>query len=1255
MINLGAANALLFIVIDPPSINSHECILQWNVQGMSSSKEDILRLIEKYKPAVLSLQETYYGGDFTAKLPGYHGLAKQGHFSQRFFGGVALYIHQSCPFKPISIDSPFQLVAAQVHMPGYRRVTIASLYLPPRMNFNLTELRQTLDQLPSPVILLGDFNAHHPSWGNTTTNSRGRDIDSLLSLYPLVSLNTGTATHMSGSAIDISLVSPQIASDFQWFTSESVLSSDHFPILIFVHLANPLQETQHERWNYKKGKWDQYSRDPHWKSLEEASLPSDPAEALDVMYSALTTLGERWIPKYCQRRFYAKPWWNVDCRRAFNKREKLYRQYKQTGQQDHKLEWQQARREASNVFSQAKEASWKEYTNNLTVHSKSSDVWQMTRSIRGRPSPRISILSSGSTCSSKLEDIVETLADSFEAVSSEKNYDPEFINHKSRMEKLPIHCQSDNTEPYNGPFSLQELTNAISECRVTAPGKDRISNLMFKHMPENGREYLLKVFNLLWQENHFHPAWRSANVLPIPKPGKDHSDPVNYRPIALTSCVCKLFERMINNRLVEFLENKKQLSNIQCGFRKNRSAVDHLVRFDTFVRQAFAKGQKVGAVFFDLEKAYDTAWRHGILRDLSKAGIRGRLLSFVDQFLTDRHFHVQLSSAQSTERVQQTGIPQGSTLSVTLFAIKINSLAAEIPPELFSSLFVDDVLIACADDNLQSLQRRLQHGVDKIATWAKLNGFRFSAKKTEMMYFYSGTEPVYKPPVMLDQKALNQPPSIRFLGLHFDPKLTYREHIAKLRSKCLKDLNLLKSISAQSWGADQETMMRLYRSLIRSKLDYGCIVYGAASATYLSSLDTVANEAMRIASGAFRSSPIVSLNVLLNEPTLNRRRQDLTLRYFYKLKCHFLNPAYSSVHNDRLSQLFTSHNYNSPLIMRAKRALASYEMPQLYVIPYKTPSVFSWQLLHPQADKDFLFIPRKELSSSALKQYHGETADAFEDHVAIYTDGSKSPQGVGAAAVCGQRTFSLSLPPEASILTAELHAIKLALNFIADSVRTKFIIFTDSLSSVEVLSRGSLANHFTWRICEQIHLLLSSGKTVVVSWLPSHVGILGNERADQAAKLAARRPPEFALLPYRDLDRTIRRRTYDKWTLDWENENKDLQLIKPSPGPWEIPNGLTRRERVVMNRLRLSHTRITHRFLFDEDTLGQRPECQWCESALLTVKHLLISCPALAHSRHRFFTPTSNANLTMESILGEKADPSKVLAFLRHLEIFEEI
>ena len=128
---------------------------------------------------------------------------------------------------------------------------------------------------------------------------------------------------------------------------------------------------------------------------------------------------------------------------------------------------------------------------------------------------------------------------------------------------------------------------------------------------------------------------------------------------------------MVNARLVWLLESEHLISDFQSGFRRGRSTLDHLVSLESFVREAFIKKEHAVAVFFDLEKAYDTTWKQGIMKDLHAMGFRGRLPIFIKSFLANRHFRVRLNSTYSAFHQQEMGVPQGSILSVTLFNIKI--------------------------------------------------------------------------------------------------------------------------------------------------------------------------------------------------------------------------------------------------------------------------------------------------------------------------------------------------------------------------------------------------------------------------------------------------------------------------------------------------------------------------------------------------------------------------------------------------------
>ena len=164
------------------------------------------------------------------------------------------------------------------------------------------------------------------------------------------------------------------------------------------------------------------------------------------------------------------------------------------------------------------------------------------------------------------------------------------------------------------------------------------------------------------------------------------------------------------------------------------------------------------------------------------------------------------------------------------------------------------------------------------------------------------------PVLNLDNDPIQFVKEAKFLGLVWDTKLTFEPHIKYLKARCQKSLNILKVLSRTEWGADRTTLLKLYCSLVRSKLDYGWIVYGSAFKTALAELDLVHNQGLRLRLGAFCSSPVESLCVEAHEPPLEIRREKLDLQNTIKLKANSGNPAYDVVFNPKYQDLYRNKN-----------------------------------------------------------------------------------------------------------------------------------------------------------------------------------------------------------------------------------------------------------------------------------------------------------------------------------------------------------
>ena len=207
-------------------------------------------------------------------------------------------------------------------------------------------------------------------------------------------------------------------------------------------------------------------------------------------------------------------------------------------------------------------------------------------------------------------------------------------------------------------------------------------------------------------------------------------------------------------------------------------------------------------------------------------------------------------------------------------------------------MYVDDLHIGYRHCNLNTIQVEMQKLLTQIDQWTNYNGFKFSATKTKAIHFNAiqGVH-INRPQLYIGNNLNPYTESIKFLGLTWDSKLLWREHIAQLKAECNKTLGMLRTVTCLKWGDDQYCAMKIYRMYIRAKFDYGAPAYASASSTLLNSLNVIATEAIRIATGAFKSTPTESLYMLANEMKLQYRREYLSLRYCHKIKSLTDSPA----------------------------------------------------------------------------------------------------------------------------------------------------------------------------------------------------------------------------------------------------------------------------------------------------------------------------------------------------------------------------
>ena len=691
-----------------------------------------------------------------------------------------------------------------------------------------------------------------------------------------------------------------------------------------------------------------------------------------------------------------------------------------------------------------------------------------------------------------------------------------------------------------------------------------------------------------------------------------------------------------------YLEKNHCLSNSQSGFRKGRSTTDCLVKLTSDLQEAVIQNKHTIVVFFDIMKAYDTAWKHGILMKLHQFGLEGNLPIFIQNFLMNRKIQVRVRSATSSTMAINEGVPQGSVLSCTLFAIAIDHVIRALPPSVKATLYVDDLTIY-ASGSKSMAERQIQTAINKLTAWCNKSGFQFSASKTVCMHVCRQRDGMIwcqnpSPELKLGKEVIPTKSAHTYLGVIIDQRLKWDKHVEYIKNDCKRRMTLFKHISHADWGADTKTLLKIYQAFILPKIEYGVEAYGSACATTLSKLDPIQNQCLRTATGAFRTSPINSLEVIAGFKSLKESRDEKFAKYIVRALASPTNIVKDILQEkvlpilDEPNQEMTILRKNS-FLQRSKEAILRININQDAIWIEEPQENPPWGATNLQTCENPLQGPKGKTHETILKNMFSQHIRTHISSRHFYTDGSKTKDGTAFAAVepASNTCKARKMAEPVSVFTAELTAIHYCIVATKSTTDEAIVIFSDSKSSIQAISSPQNKHPLITAIRSDIY---ASKNQYCLCWVPSHVGVSGNEAADKLARDHTKDNNTMAnLLIQSDVKNHIKQMAKVEWKQRWSDTTQQNKLRQITDGLTPLPNTScsNRRWERVLTRLRLGHTRLTHGPLL---TNGALPTCGECgDEERLSVKHILTECEAYRHARLRCF---QSSNLTLKSILVER-------------------
>ncbi|KAM7294402.1 uncharacterized protein ISCGN_023908 [Ixodes scapularis] len=1166
---------------------SKGCIVwQWNCRSLAPKRGHLHQYLQSLpperRPDVLAIQETWKA----ITIPGYQAF---NHTNSSGVVRVTTLVRRNLPAQLHStgienIEHTFIEIFAGKKK-SHRSTFILNVYSPPKARHSFHQLlRAAIDMAKGKALLIvGDFNAPHMSWGYPRDSAKGRQLWQDIATLGLDLLTDPTqpTRKATGGYKD---TSPDLTLghclDAEWHNTLETLGSDHYILNILLRrgptkpMGRPLRVVE---WDTFRQELDEVDRDGEIKDLDQWTAGIREVEASATRNipeeANLTAADSRLLHLWEMKT-------NLEARLRRKKgnrrlRKRIATLYKTI--------------ESHATYLTTKQ--WEDTCNEFEGAPNTPKTWNILRHLLDPGQSR-------TTVRNQMECILNSFkGDGNELVQEVQN---KYIGRAPPTPAMEYTGQPNLT--LDEEFRPFEVMAAIRELKTrSAPGPDGVSNKLLRHLDDREIDRLTSYFNVCWQKGEIPESWKTAKMVFIPKPGKKLQLEA-LRPISLTSCLGKVLEHVVLNRLNRYAEANEVFADTMVGFRPKLSTQDVMLRlYHQIMAREYAPKRDTRAILgLDISKAFDNVSHAAILRGLNSIDVGERIFKYIQNFLSSRQVQVSIGGFQSDlQTLGGVGTPQGAVLSPFLFNIAMKDLPTKLQgiPNLHHSIYADDVTLWMVGGSDGAIQDSLQEAIRIVEAYAKERGLACSQEKSELLLMAGTT--VKTPSGIILQVGGKDVPRVRrlrILGLWLqeDGKNTYS--IGVLRNHAQQVGRLIARIAGKRYGMKEQNVIRLIKAFVISRIAY--------------------------------IAPFLDLTLT------ERDAIDRIIRCVYKKALH-LTP---STETKRLEKLGL-HNTLSEII-EAQR-IAHYERLSLTTAG-RTILTSLGINYHPTGHSTRGWLPnelREQLKISPLPRHMHPVHDAgrrmarvkalentlqqgYDDSEVIYVDAASADRGRMTLAVTNRSGQILTAGSMYTSNSAEAEEAAIAL---ALTLSTTKVIVSDSQMAIRQYMRGHISDKA---------LKIATGHRLIdhpvrILWSPAHASLPGNESAHSAACALTNRastPSEHST------------------SATWNHDN--LYTFKGVLDHYRVERRAYPEAHSTLNKVESTILRQvqTETFLnpaqlhsWYPDTYD--PSCRNC-GEIATLHHILWGCPELLlHSKNKEFIKQARQPGAWESFLRDP-DPT---------------